>query len=176
MLLSCASLTAGGTMRSLARTLSCAGRPVAGLTFSACILSEEAWQPASELGSLGELTVERCVGPWPLQVATAALDAALQQTSQLYSLQIKDCDLSGGLPDALCQLRSLAYLTLDGTKLSALPPLACMPSEWRCLGAVGPVQWWSLRCAGILTCAGPRTAYPLPSLCDLPAPCATSLP
>lgn len=112
-----------------------------------------------------------------MQVATAALDAALQQTSQLYSLQIRDCDLSGGLPDALCQLRSLAYLTLDGTKLSALPPLACMPSEWRCLGAVCPVQLWEIAVCWHADVHWPDDRLPsaLPVRPPCP-PCATSLP
>ena len=58
--------------------------------------------------------------------------------SGLRSLEIINCNLSSGLPDALCQLGSLTYLCLCGAQLFRLPPLACMLGELIATGLSDP--------------------------------------
>lgn len=49
--------------------------------------------------------------------------------SSLRSLVIANCNLSGGLPEALGQLSNITYLVLRCNQLANLPPLACMRGE-----------------------------------------------
>lgn len=122
------SLTTRGTMSLLARTLVPAGKMLTELRLWGCVLSPTAQLPSSDFGGITFLELHACGAAPPGGGAAAALNAVLQHMQGLHTVRIINCDLSGGLPNMLRQLRNITCLTLH-SKLDSLPPLACMPGE-----------------------------------------------